>query len=140
MGQRRGLGLTRTAGEPQYVIRLEAGANRVVIGPESALYSNHAWVSGVNYVSGEAPSDGTEVTVKIRYKSYEAPATLHAMPEGALVRFHEPQRSVTPGQAAVFYQGDILLGGGTIEPDQGKSEPAKDELREGHSIIVAAPR
>ena len=56
------------------------------------------------------------VAVKIRYKSYEAAAKLHPRSGGALIRFREPQRAVTPGQAAVFYDGDILLGGGTIEP------------------------
>ncbi len=116
VGQRRGLGLPRTPGEPRYVIRLEADANRVVVGPESALYAGETWVSGVNYVSGDIPAEGTPVAVKIRYKAYEAPATLHPRAGGALVRFVEPQRSVTPGQAAVFYQGDTLLGGGTIEP------------------------
>ena len=56
VGQRRGLGLPRTAGEPRFVVRLEADANRVVVGPESALYADKTWVSGVNYVSGEVPS------------------------------------------------------------------------------------
>lgn len=116
VGQRRGLGLPRTPGEPRYVVRLEADANRVVIGPESALYSAEAWVSGVNYICGENPEDGMPVTVKIRYKAHEAPATLHPRPGGAMVRFREPQRAVTPGQAAVFYDGDTLIGGGTIEP------------------------
>ena len=116
VGQRRGLGLTQTAGEPRYVVRLEADSNRVVVGPESALYAREAWVSGVNYVSGQPPGDGAPVSVKIRYKSYEAPATLHPRPGGALARFREPQRAVTPGQAAVFYDGDTLLGGGVIEP------------------------
>ena len=116
VGQRRGLGLPVTAGEPRYVVKLEAATNQVVVGPESALYSAETWVSGVNYVSGESPADGTSVSVKIRYKSYEAPATLHTGSGGTLVRFLEPQRAVTPGQAAVFYDGDILLGGGTIEP------------------------
>ena len=116
VGQRRGLGLPKTAGEPRYVVRLEADANRVVVGPESALFSSETWVSGVNYVGGQPPEDGTSVTVKIRYKSYEAAAMLHPRSSGALIRFREPQRAVTPGQAAVFYDGDMLLGGGTIEP------------------------
>ena len=116
VGQRRGLGLPHTPGEPRYVVRLEADSNRVVVGPESALYAGETWVSGVNYVSGEALVEGTPVSVKIRYKSYEAAATLHPRLGGVLVRFREPQRAVTPGQAAVFYDGDTLLGGGTIEP------------------------
>jgi tRNA-specific 2-thiouridylase len=118
VGQRRGLGLPHTPGEPRYVIRLQADSNRVVVGPEQALYAGETWVSGVNYVAGGPPANGTPVSVKIRYKSYEAPATLHPRPEGALVRFREPQRAVTPGQAAVFYDGDTLVGGGTIEPPE----------------------
>ena len=126
VGQRRGLGLPKTAGEPRFVVRLEADTNRVVVGPESALYADETWVSGVNYISGEWPAEGMSVSVKIRYKSFEAPATLHPRPGGAIVRFREPQRAVTPGQAAVFYDGDVLIGGGTIEPPEfGSSvEPA----------------
>ena len=118
VGQRRGLGLPHTPGEPRYVIRLQADSNRVVVGPEQALYAGETWVSGVNYVAGGPPANGTPVSVKIRYKSYEAPATLHPRPGGALVRFREPQRAITPGQAAVFYDGDTLVGGGTIEPPE----------------------
>ena len=133
VGQRRGLGLPKTSGEPRYVVRLEADTNRVVVGPESALYSDETWVSGVNYVGGQPPADGTPVAVKIRYKSYEAAATLHPRSDGALICFREPQRAVTPGQAAVFYDGDILLGGGTIEPLEavpmsGRSAEAAVEL------------
>ena len=116
VGQRRGLGSLPYSEEPRYVIRLDAGVNRVVVGPESALYATEARLSGVNYVSGQEPEDGRPVSVKIRYKAYEAPATLHPRPGSAIVRFREPQRAVTPGQAAVFYDGDTLLGGGTIEP------------------------
>ena len=122
VGQRRGLGLPKTAGEPRYVVRLEADDNRVVVGPESALYSADAWISGVNYIDGEDPVDGTPVSVKIRYKAYEAPATLYPRQGGALVCFQDPQRSVTPGQAAVFYHGDVLVGGGTIEPAEQSNE------------------
>ncbi len=140
VGQRRGLGLPVASGEPRYVVRVEADSNRVVVGPESALYAEEAWVSGVNYVSGEVPVDGTPVSVKIRYKSYEAPGTLHPGPNGALVRFQEPQRAVTPGQAAVFYDGDALLGGGTIEPADEYGAAAIDAGRTEMGFAAGLPR
>ena len=116
VGQRRGLGSLPYSEEPRYVLRLDAAGNRVVVGPESALYAGEAWLSGVNFISGSPPDDGAPVSVKIRYKATEAPATLHPRPGGALLRFRDPQRAVSPGQAAVFYDGDTLLGGGIIEP------------------------
>ena len=118
VGQRRGLGvLAKEHGErePQYVIRIEADTNRVVVGPEAMLYQERMWASGVNYVLGAPPSGPVEVGVKIRYKAEEARGVLHPRPDGALVCFDQPQRAVTPGQAAVFYQGDVLIGGGIIE-------------------------
>ena len=115
VGQRRGLGIGNR--EPCYVLRLEPEANRVVVGPEEALYQTRMWTSRVNYTLGRPPAGPVEVGVKIRYKSEEVRAVLHPLLEGALVSFEQPQRAVTPGQAAVFYQGDVLLGGGTIERD-----------------------
>jgi len=115
VGQRRGLGFASR--EPCYVLRLEPEANRVVVGPEEALYQTRMWTSRVNYTLGRPPAGPLEVGVKIRYKSEEGRAVLHPRPEGALVSFERPQRAITPGQAAVFYQGDVLLGGGTIERD-----------------------
>ena len=115
VGQRRGLGLTGP--EPAYVLRVEPDTKRVVVGPESALYRDRMAVSRVNYISGVAPSELTPVTVKIRYKFEDAPAVLHPQPDsdGALVCFDRPQRAITPGQAAVFYQDDAVLGGGFID-------------------------
>ncbi len=113
VGQRRGLGLG--GGDPRYVIRLEPNANRVVVGPEEALYRDTFTVSRVNYVSGQPPTEPVSVRVKIRYKFEDAQATLENRDAGALVRFHDPQRAITPGQAAVFYQGDSVLGGGFID-------------------------
>ena len=124
VGQRRGLGLaqTRVDESPQFVIRLEPESNRVVVGPETSLYLGSMWASRVNYVSGQPPAMPVEVDVKIRYKSKEAQAVLHPGKDGALIRFQQPQRAITPGQAAVFYQGDVLLGGGIIESDTPKGE------------------
>jgi tRNA-specific 2-thiouridylase len=113
VGQRRGIGIQ--VGEPLYVISLDADTRRVVVGPESALNRGQFRVSRVNYTSGLVPAGPVEVSVKIRYKSKEAQAVLYPQGEEALVCFHEPQRALTPGQAAVFYQGNVLLGGGIIE-------------------------
>lgn len=117
VGQRRGLGLaqTRVDEHPQFVIKLEPEENRVVVGPEEFLYQHSMWASRVNYVLGQPPVEPVDVAVKIRYKSEEAKAVLYPANEGATVRFDQPQRAITPGQAAVFYQGDVLLGGGIIE-------------------------
>ena len=134
VGQRRGLGVT--GAEPLYVLRLEPENNRVVVGPESGLYRQSLAVSRVNYVAGDPPDGPTPVTAKIRYKFQEAPATLYPRPAGfpvvpghppglpvvpgqppdsALLHFDQPQRAITPGQAAVFYRGDTVLGGGFID-------------------------
>ncbi len=112
VGQRRGLGLS--GGPPRFVIRLEPDTRNVVIGSETDLYQDTLYADPVSWVSGVAPVGPMDVTVKIRYKFAEAPATVTAVDGGALVRFREPQRAVTPGQAAVFYQGDTVLGGGAI--------------------------
>jgi tRNA-specific 2-thiouridylase len=115
VGQRRGLGVT--SGEPLYVLRVEPDTHRVVVGPEAGLYQDRLWASRVNYVLGQPPAAPATVGVKVRYKSGEAAAVLHPRPQGALLVFQEPQRALTPGQAAVFYQGDRVLGGGIIEGD-----------------------
>ncbi|MBI4234637.1 MAG: tRNA 2-thiouridine(34) synthase MnmA [Chloroflexi bacterium] len=113
IGQRRGLGVA--AGAPLYVVGLDLQANQVIVGPEEELYQTSLWASGVNWLAGAAPAESVEVTVKIRYKAPEVPATLLVGAEGVEVRFHQPQRAVTPGQAVVFYLGEEVLGGGFIE-------------------------
>ena len=115
VGQRRGLGIA--TGDPMFVLRVEPETNRVVVGPEADLYQDRMWTSRVNYTLGWPPDRPAEVKVKIRYKAEEAGGVLHPRANGALVCFDRPQRAVAPGQAAVFYQGDVLLGGGIIERD-----------------------
>ena len=122
VGQRRGLGLS--GGPPRFVIRLEPDTRNVVVGSETDLYQDTLYADPVSWVSRVAPTGPVDVTVKIRYKFAEAPATVTAAGDGALVRFREPQRAITPGQAAVFYQGDTVLGGGAIA---GHEPPAHAE-------------
>jgi tRNA-specific 2-thiouridylase len=112
VGQRKGLGITDT--KPLYVVRLEPDTRRVVIGPEAALFSPGLIADGLNWVSGSAPTEPIEANVKIRYKATEMPATLIPQGDKTQVWFAEPQRAITPGQAAVFYRGEELLGGGYI--------------------------
>ena len=123
VGQRRGLGLS--GGPPRFVIRLEPDTRQVVIGSETDLYQDTLYADPVSWVSGVPPVGPVDVTVKIRYKFAEAPATVIAVGGGALVRFREPQRAITPGQAAVFYQGDTVLGGGAIVSHE---PPARAEI------------
>ena len=113
VGQRKGLGIA--FGEPMFVLRIDAERNEVVLGRNDALFTRDAVLSDVNWISGEAPAEPVRCAVKIRYKAPEAPAVLTPLPKGgATVLFDEPQRAVTPGQAAVFYDGDAVLGGGFI--------------------------
>ena len=102
-------------GEPMYVTAIDADANRVILGRSEDLMRRELWASRINYVAGEPPDRPVEVTAKIRYKASEAPATLTPRGDWAELRFHEPQRAVTPGQAVTFYQDEEIIGGGIIE-------------------------
>jgi tRNA-specific 2-thiouridylase len=113
VGQRKGLGVP--AGEPLYVARLDTARNAVIVGPDSAVWGKEFQVRDVNWVAfSEAPGQ-IRARVKIRYLHKEQDAAIRALDARTVqVRFDEPQRAITPGQAAVFYDGDTVLGGGTI--------------------------
>jgi tRNA-uridine 2-sulfurtransferase len=114
VGQRKGLGLSSK--EPLYVLEIRAQTAEVVVGPRSALGRATLTASSVNWVSGEAPVQWTAVGAQIRYKHTAAPARVRALDGGrAEVEFVEAQTAITPGQAVVFYEGDVCLGGGWIE-------------------------
>jgi tRNA-specific 2-thiouridylase len=113
IGQRKGLGISSP--QPLYVIELEAAANRVVVGDETALDRDEFVVDLCNWIPFDAPPERIEVLAKIRYNHPGTPATVTTSNSGkAIVKLHSPQRAVTPGQAAVFYQDDLVVGGGWI--------------------------
>ena len=113
IGQRKGLGFA--AGKPLYVLAIEAETNRVVVGVDLALRTTSFEVESVNWVSIAAPTRPVCASVKIRHKHESAPATVEALPNArARITFDSPQRAVTPGQAAVFYDRDLVLAGGWI--------------------------
>ena len=115
IGQRRGLGLTGGSTSPLFVTKIDPETNRVTVGPESDLYQDVLWASGLSFISGSPPKGPISVTVKIRYKSLANKATLIPSGNWAKVHFEKPQRAVTPGHPAVFYDGDSVVGGGFIE-------------------------
>jgi tRNA-uridine 2-sulfurtransferase len=112
IGQRRHLGVA--AGVPQYVVALDPTNNVVRIGSNEELMTASMKVDRVNWISREAPSEQIRASVRIRYKHEESPASVTPNSTGYVVEFDQSQRAITPGQAAVFYQDDLLLGGGWI--------------------------
>ena len=113
VGQRKGLGVA--TGSPLYVIQI-AGANKqVVVGSDEHLYSRTLRARRVNFISVDHLYDPMRVAVKIRHRHEPAPAVIeNSSDDEVLVTFDEPQRAITPGQAAVFYQQDLVIGGGWI--------------------------
>lgn len=114
-GQRRGLGVA--SGRRLYVQHVQPATNTVVLGPEETLYRNSCDVGELNVFTPSLLRGQTEVTVKVRYATPAVKATLQPIHPFALrVQFHEPQRALSPGQSAVFYSEDKVLGGGIIQP------------------------
>lgn len=122
IGQRSGLGIA--AREPLYVLALDPERNAVVVGTRSELGNDELTAARVNWVAGSPPDREITVTVRIRYKGSEVEARVRPLPERrAHVRLAQPLRDITPGQAVVFYEGEVCLGGGLIEPPD-RSLPA----------------
>ncbi len=113
VGQRKGLGVA--TGSPLYVIQIKGDSGQVVVGDSEELYSRTLRAKRVNLIALGELKEPMRVTVKIRHRHDPAPATLETSgPDELLVTFDQPQRAITPGQAAVFYDGDIVVGGGWI--------------------------
>jgi len=113
LGQRRGLGIA--LGKPAYVVGLDVPQNRVIIGTNDDLFHRSCTIRGVNWMPGEPPQEPIRCQAKIRYRHTAQPAILQFTDEHtARLTFDVPQRAMTPGQAAVFYDDDTVLGGGEI--------------------------
>lgn len=113
IGQRKGLGIA--LGKPQFVIDKFADRNIVILGDEEHLFKRNVVVKDLNFIPFDTLNGEMRVTAKLRYRHIEQPALIRPIDGGLVeIEFDEPQRAPTPGQAAVFYDGDIVLGGGII--------------------------
>lgn len=120
LGQRRGLGIGGSGtGEPWFVVGKDLEQNVLIVGQgedHPALYSNALVASDLNWISGSAPDTTFTCTAKFRYRQQDQGVTVHLKDNDACeVVFDEPQKAVTPGQAVVFYDGEVCLGGATID-------------------------
>ena len=114
IGQRKGLGIAR--GHPLYVVAIERDTNTLVVGEERELYLDEVDLTGLNWITGEPSIEPQKVKARIRYRHQEAEAVVCLSGDGkARVKFDKPQRAIAPGQAMVFYDGDVVVGGGIIE-------------------------
>lgn len=113
IGQRRGLGIA--APESLYVCGKSLDTNKVILGGKDDLMSNYCYINDINLIPWDHLDKPIQCKVKTRYRQPEQPATVEQLGEDLIrITFQEPQRAVTPGQAAVLYDGDMVLGGGTI--------------------------
>lgn len=113
-GQRKGLGVS--AGKHVYVLRKNTQDNTILLGGNEELFTSVLTADRVNWISGDPPTSPLRATAKTRYSQTEAAATVHPLPDGRIrVEFDVPQRAITAGQAVVLYDGEQVLGGGTIE-------------------------
>lgn len=113
VGQRRGLGIA--TGRPMYVVALDRAKNRLIVGEDESLRSTAAEVRAVNWIPFAQPDGPVEALVRIRNRHEPAEAQITPLDASrARIEFREPQRAITPGQAAVFYSDDLVLGGGWL--------------------------
>ncbi|MBQ4244429.1 MAG: tRNA 2-thiouridine(34) synthase MnmA [Clostridia bacterium] len=114
IGQRKGLGIS--APEPLYVLSINPENNTVVLGSNDDLFTDELYADNFSWISGEAPTEEFRCSAKIRYRQKEQPATVTPLENNRVkIKFDAPLRAVTPGQSAVLYDGDTVLGGGIIE-------------------------
>jgi tRNA-uridine 2-sulfurtransferase len=113
IGQRRGIGIS--SAQPLYVTEIDSANNRIVVGNQEELLRDEFTAAGVNWIAFAHPDEPVRAEVRVRYRHTAEPATISPLPDARVhVKFDEPQRAITPGQATVFYRGDEVVGGGWI--------------------------
>jgi tRNA-uridine 2-sulfurtransferase len=114
IGQRKGLGIA--AAHPLYVLEKKGESNTLVVGPKEQLGKDELVTGQVNWISGQSPQNPIRALIKIRYKAREVAGLITSLEDGsAHIKFEQPLRDITPGQAAVFFDGEVCLGGGIIQ-------------------------
>lgn len=114
IGQRKGLGIS--LGKPVFVVEIDVPGNRVILGDDTEVFSHSLIAEDLNFIPFDTLQGNIRVKAKIRYSAKEANAIVIPQEDGTVrVDFESPQRAITPGQAVVFYDGDIIVGGGTIK-------------------------
>ncbi|MBE7064546.1 MAG: tRNA 2-thiouridine(34) synthase MnmA [Ruminococcaceae bacterium] len=116
IGQRKGVGMSLGAGIPLYVVEKDAAKNRIIMGSDELLFKKELTIANPNFISVEMLTEPVNVTAKTRYNQKDIPASImyDDLSKTVKVYFDNPQRAVTPGQTAVFYDGEKILGGGVI--------------------------
>ena len=113
IGQRRGIGIS--SAQPLYVTGIDSANNRIVVGNPEELLRDEFTAAGVNWIAFANPAAPVQAEVRVRYRHTAESATITPLPNDRVqVKFDEPQRAITPGQATVFYRGDEVVGGGWI--------------------------
>ena len=116
IGQRKGLPIPGGTGRPVFVTHINAATGDITVGDATELLKDELWASGITWISGSEPAGSVRVQARIRYNGKNASAMVTPHGDWAQLRFDEPVRAITPGQAVVFFDGDEVLGGGLIEP------------------------
>ena len=115
IGQRKRIPILNSTPRPMYVTDINAESGQVTVGPAENLMKTRLYASGVNWISGSAPIKPITAEARIRYNGRNTSAKVRSVDGGAEIEFDEPVRAITPGQAVVFYENDVVLGGGLIE-------------------------
>jgi tRNA-specific 2-thiouridylase len=115
IGQRKRIPILNSTPRPMYVTDINAESSRITVGPAENLMKTRLYASGVNWISGSAPVKPITAEARIRYNGRNTSAKVRSVDGGAEIEFDEPVRAITPGQAVVFYENDVVIGGGLIE-------------------------